>query len=80
VIVDEAQRRLGRLVVALDRRRLAMSLDALVSDRHMDDVRIVGRLAGDDERLRELQPDDPCVNLHQPSLLGGWPTRSPVLR
>ncbi len=37
---------------------------AVVTDRHMDDVRPVGRLATDDERLRQLETDDLGAHLH----------------
>ena len=70
VVVDEPQRRLRRLVVALDRRALAVAGDALVRDRHLYDVGVVRRLPRDDERLRERQPDDPGFDLHDPNLLG----------
>ena len=64
VLVDELHGRRRRLAVAVDRRRLAVAGHALVRQRDMDDVRIVGCLARDDERLRELQTDDPCLDLH----------------
>ena len=70
VVVHEPLRRLGRLVVAVDRRRLAVARDAVVRQRDVDDVRVVRRLARDDERLRQLQPDDPCLDLHLASLAG----------
>ena len=63
-------RRLRRLVVALDRRRLAVAGHALVRQRDVHDVGVVRRLPRDDERLRELQPDDPGFDLHAPNLLG----------
>ena len=71
VLVDELDRGLRRLAVALDRRRLAESGHALVGQRDVDDVRVVGRLARDDERLRELQAHDPSLDLHLPKLPRG---------
>ncbi len=56
MLVDERERRLGRLAVALDRRCLAVAGHAVVGHRDVDDVRVVGRLARDDERLGEVQP------------------------
>ena len=66
VALDECQRRVGCLPVALDRRRLAPSLDPVVRDRDVDDVRPVLRLAADDERLGEVQADDLGAHLHRP--------------
>ena len=57
-------------LVAVDRRRLAVPGDAVVRDRDLDDVGVVGRLARDDERLGELQADDPGLDVH-----AGEPTR-----
>jgi hypothetical protein len=65
VALHESQRRLGRLVVTLDGGRLAVAGDAVVRHGHVHDVRVVGRLARDDERLRELQPDDSRFELHE---------------
>ena len=70
VVVDEPQRGLRRLVVALDRRPLAVPGHALVRERDVHDVRVVGGLARDDERLCELQSDDPGFDLHDSNLLG----------
>ena len=64
VLFHERERRLGGLVVALDRRTLAAAGHALVAQRHLHDVRVVGRLARDDERLGQLQPDDARLDLH----------------
>ena len=64
--LDECQRRVGCLPVALDRRRLAPSLDPVVRDGDVDDVRPVLRLAADDERLGEVQADDLGAHLHRP--------------
>ena len=41
VSLDEGERALGRLAVALDRRRLPAALDPVVLDRDVDDVRPV---------------------------------------
>ena len=59
-----------RLAVPLDRRRLSEAGHALVRQGDVDDVREVGRLPRDDERLRELQTDDSGLDLHGPSLVG----------
>ena len=53
-----------RLPVAVDRRRLAVSGDAVVGERDVHDVRVVGGLARDDERLGELQANDPGLDVH----------------
>ena len=70
VVVDEAHGRFRRLVVALDRRSLAVTRHALVRQGDLDDVGVVRRLARDDERLGELQADDPGGDLHAGNLLG----------
>ncbi len=62
---DERERRLGRLVVALDRRGLAMAGDPVMRDRDVDDVRNIGGLARDDERLGKTKLDDPRTDLHE---------------
>ncbi len=64
VLLDEPDRGLGGLVVALDRRGLPVSGRFLVAQSHMDDVCVVGGIAGDDEGLRQLQPHDPGLDLH----------------
>ena len=64
-----ADRRLDRLVVPLDRAPLHRDpvTPSCVSD-HVDDVGEVGRLARDDERLGELEADDPGRDVHGASL------------
>ena len=69
--LDERERRLGRLVVALDRRRLAEPGDALVPDLDLDDLGGVLRPARDRERLGELEGDDPGGQLHARTSLEG---------
>ena len=64
VVVDETHGRFRRLVVALDRRSLAVTRHALVRQGDLDDVGVVRSLARDDERLGELQADDPGGDLH----------------
>ena len=68
VLVDESLGRRDGLVVALDRRRLSVARHAFVPHGHVDDVRVVRGLACDDEGLRQLQADDPSVDLHARSL------------
>ena len=70
MVVDEAHGRFRRLVVALDRRSLAVTRHALVRQGDLDDVGVVRSLARDDERLGELQADDPGGDLHPENLLG----------
>ncbi len=64
-------RGLRGLVVPLDRRRLAVPGHPLVAQSHMDDVCVIGGVASDDEGLRQLQPDDPGLDLHAPELTAG---------
>ena len=72
MLVDEPLGRPRGLVVALDRRALAVSRHALVGQSDVDDVREVRRLPRDDEGLSELQPDDPSLDVHAVSLVGGY--------
>ena len=53
--LEPGERRGGRLVVALDRRRLAEAGDVAVADLDLDDLGLVLRLARDDEGLGEPQ-------------------------
>ncbi len=53
-----------RLVVALDRSALAEAARPFVAQLDDDDVRGVGRVARDRERLGELERDDPGRDLH----------------
>ena len=71
VLLDERERRLGRLVVAVDRRSLAPADVAAVAQLDLDDVLPVARLASDHERLGQAQPDDGGLDLHLGSLLRG---------
>ena len=58
MLLDERERRLGRLVVTVDRRGLAATDVAAVAQLDLDDVLPVARLARDHERLGQPQPDD----------------------
>ena len=75
VLLDERERRLGRLVVAVDRGRLAPADVAAVAHLDLDDVLPVARLTRDHERLGQPQPDDGGLDLHlrQPT------SRAPML-
>ena len=64
VLLDVRERRLGRLVVPLDRRPLPVADLAVVADLDLDDVHGVRGLPGDDERLGELQRRDPGGHVH----------------
>ena len=65
---DEGQRRLGRLLVAVDRCCLAAPHMPFVANLDLDDVIPVTRLARDHEGFGEVQPDDVGVDLHGGSL------------
>src|SRR5262249_491465 len=71
VLLHELECRLHRLLVALDRRSLAVAGDAFVGDRDMHDIREVGGLPGDGERLRQLEADDRSRDLHGATLAAG---------
>ena len=77
VLLDVRERRLRRLAVARDRRRLAEAGHAGVPQ--LDDERLgrVARLARDDERLGELERHDPRRDLHRAARLH-WLPRAPV--
>ena len=64
MLLDERERRLGSLVVAVDRRRLASTDVLAVPQLDLDDVLPVARLAGDHEGLRQLEADDAGVDVH----------------
>ena len=64
LLLDVGERGGGRLVVTLDRRRLAEAGDAVVAQLDLDDVGLVARLARDHERLGEAQSDDAGGQLH----------------
>ena len=68
VLLEVRERRLGGLLVALDRRRLAEAGHAVVLDLDEDDLGGVLRAAGDDERLGELERRDPGGQLHDQRL------------
>jgi hypothetical protein len=65
VPLDERECRFGALLVAVDGRRLAAPDEAVVLDLDLDDVLPVARLAGDHERLGEVQADDSGAHLHR---------------
>ena len=71
MLLDERERRLGRLVVALDRGSLAAPDMTAVAHLDLDDVLPVARLTSDHERLGQAQPDDGGLDLHLGSLLRG---------
>src|SRR5439155_5938178 len=73
-LLDERERRFGRLLVALDRGRLAVTGDALVRELDEHDLRLVRGAARDDERLRHPQRHDPGVELHGDTLEPRWRT------
>ena len=54
-VIQKRKRRVGRLVVALDRVRLAVAADAFMPDLDEDRLGLVGRAARDDEGLRHPQ-------------------------
>ena len=64
VLLDERERRLGRLVVAVDRRCLAPSHVGAVTELDLDDVLPVAGLSRDHEGLRETEPADGGLDLH----------------
>ena len=64
VLLDERERTLGGLAVALDRRPLPPALGAVVPDRDVDDVRPVLRLPADHERLRKVEANDLGADVH----------------
>ncbi len=68
VLVHERLRRLAGLAISLDRSAFAVACHAVVPQRDLQDVRVVGGLARDDEGLGELQPDDAGLDLHARSL------------
>jgi hypothetical protein len=65
VRLEVGERRLGRLPVTVDRRRLAEAGDAVVLDLDEDDLGGVLRAAGYDERLGQLERRDPGRELHK---------------
>ena len=64
VRLEVGERGLGRLVVALDRRGLAVARDAVVLELDVDDVCSVLRAPRDDEGLGELDRRDPGREPH----------------
>ena len=69
--LHERERRLGRLVIPLDRRSLTEPGDVPVPDLDLDHLRRVLRPARDRERLGELQGDDPGAELHAQTFAQG---------
>ena len=65
VLLHVCARRLGRLPVALDRRRLAEAADVAVPSSSWQSSTSSVELAGDHERLRERHRDDPGADLHR---------------
>jgi hypothetical protein len=63
-LLDVVQRRPGRLVVAVVRRRLTEASLSVVLELDPDDLGNLGRVACDDERLRELELHDPGREPH----------------
>jgi hypothetical protein len=61
---------LDGLPVALDGSRFADPCHAFVPYRDVQDIRMVRRLARDNERLGELQADGACLDLHDVNLSG----------
>ncbi len=68
VLLDERERRLGRLVVAVDRRRFTAADVRPVPQLDLDDVLPVAGLARDHERLRQPEADDAGVDVHTGTL------------
>jgi hypothetical protein len=66
--LDVAERRLGRLVVALDRGRLPEPGHVAVPDLDLDHLGRVLRPARDREGLRQLERDDPGAQFHAGTL------------
>ena len=62
--LDVGERGGRRLVVPLDRGRLAAAGRVAVADLDLDDVRLVLGPAGDRERLGKPQRDDPSGDVH----------------
>ena len=63
-LLEPRRRRFDRLAVAVDRRGFAVADETVVADLHLDELDRVLRLAGDDERLRELERDRSRRQLH----------------
>ena len=64
VLLDERECRRRALAIPLDRSRLAAPRRGLVTDRHMEHLGLVLRLARNRERLGELQAHDLGRHLH----------------
>ena len=71
MLLDERERRRGRLVVALARRGLAAADVVAVPERDLHQVHLVAALARDAKGLRQARGDDPAGDLHGRSIVGG---------
>jgi hypothetical protein len=71
MLLDERERGLRRLVVAVDRSRLTAADMVAVAELDLDDVLPVARLARDHERLGQPEPDDGGLDQHAGSVLAG---------
>jgi hypothetical protein len=68
VLLDVRLRRLGRLVVPGDRRRLAEAADPVLPDLDLAELDLVLRVARDHEGLGERDRDDARGQLHARNL------------
>ena len=68
VLLDVRAAGLGRLLVPVDRSALAEARDAVVADLHLNDLGRVGGVAGDHERLGQVQRGEAGGDLHPPTL------------
>ena len=68
VLLDVGERGLRRLLVAVDRRALAVADDAVMPQLDLEHLLLVARLARDHERLGEAQGHDPGGQLHGSTL------------
>ncbi len=68
VLLDEPGGGPDGLAVAVDRGGFSVSGRVPVMNRNLNDIGMVGRFSGDDERFREVQADDSGLDLHAGSL------------
>jgi hypothetical protein len=68
MLLDIGERRLGRLLVAVDRRALPVAGDVAVANLDLHHLGNVSRVAGDHERLGELKHRDSGGGTHAPTL------------